>query len=1084
MPIRDDDNSLAIGFTPAQKENLSPAKQPVEKPSALEVADAALRKENYVTRMVYGETNPYGGDKANRSYDPMNNIGGYEDHAKWFSQANSDAEVEWIKRQIDKDRSYDDTLNRAGGWGTMAKIVAGTITPDIAIGGGIVSKAVKGGQYAKAAIAGAEAGAVSGALYGAGQNVGNTSRDGMDVVQDAGMFSIAGALLSPAFHAVGQAVRGSGKKAVIPTGDAVAVPEVNPMQERIKQTAAGIKQYAEHVQAAERQAVDNQVARQSEESAVVMGTPDGVRTPPRPQAPYVAPQVGDMDLVGAFGAQKIGFGQAGVTLANSPFTHAKLAGQKLFRDLRWRKGNLDGSYTTLQSAESEIERLGNGTAGQALDQQNKMYKEYLNSWDTPQTLQYVQSKYGKTKLTFDEFDAEAGIAMSNADRHAIREVQEVARHGRTLIESLSDEASRMGLLDTSGGLKGTAQSYFGRSYDLDKIVREPTAFRQLLVNEFQRTNPTWTIQQLEDSAQKVYEHVVNGKHSMLTNIQRVAQDGNGNLIPLGNRTKNAFSHERVLEIDDNVLEPFLDKSYSQFVRRYGNTVGTDIGLTKMIGDTTGETLHTSITAEKNAMAKQIEANAALTPAEKEAQYVKLEKDYTDTISALRNGVSLLNGTYKMTSNPSMAASTIARSMLTYNYLTKMGGAAISSLTDPVKNILTFGLAPTLKHTLPAIREEVGRIFRLPSIQDPAYHAMVEANQRIGIGLETALHTRNIEVNDLLEKSAHGNMLTRGLDYASEKMGKLNLLDALTDIQKRMTGVLANDEIMRSAIAETAGNATERELQNLRRFGIDTDMSRRISDEFKRPGNLIQNGIHLTDTRAWHDAEAAETLERALSTVTHTVVYNPSKGAKVVMPSNLFGKEMESMMTQFLSFNMGSHIQHFVPMLQKFDMATFNYMLASTIMGSVVWQIKDQIRQAGSDKEPQERSHEQAVWDSVSESGLAPLPFLMNSLASGVSRQFDIRGHLGDDDRPTIRSENFNLGSALAGPSGQLVDNALGIGSDIMGDTVDRKTISKARQLIPFNNLFYMRWLFNMGETQAQDFLGVPDRATTTITIKK
>lgn len=1066
MPIKDDDSGLSIGIPSNQKENLGliPKQATQSAPSALEVADAALRKENYITRFVYGESNPYSADKPNTNFDPLANIKGYEDHAKWFSEANSEKEVEWIKRQIDQDRSYDDTLNRAGGWGTMAKIVAGTVTPDIAFGGGVISKVVKGGQFAKAAVTGAEAGLVSGTLYGAGQNVGNTERSGMDIVKDAGTFSIAGALLSPAFHYGGELL--SKSRTTLPNVNPATTPPVpNP---QLQQTAAGIQQYSQHAQSA------------AANSANITAS----HTPPAPTAQYVAPNVGDMDLVGAFGAQKIGFGQAGVTLANSPFQQAKIAAQKLFRDLRWRNGNLDGTYTTLQSAESEIERLGHGAAGQALEQQKSLYRQYLDNWDAPQTLQYVQQKYGKSKLNFNEFDSEIGVAMSNADRHAIAEVQQVAQHGRTLVDSLAAEASRLGLLDTSSGLKGTAASYFGRSYDLDKIIRQQTQFRQMLVGEFQRVNPTWTTQQLEDAAQKVYEHVVNGKHSMLTNVRTVVQDANGNIIPIGNRSKNAFANERVLEIDDNILEPFLDKSYSQFIRRYANTVSTDVGLTKMIGDTTGDALREAITHEKNAMAKAIEADATLTQLEKEAKYVKLEEEYNSTITALRNGVSLLNGTYKMSTNPSMAATTIARSALTYNYITKMGGAMVSSLTDPVKNILTFGLGPTLKHTMPAIRQAIGDIFRLPSIKDPAFNAMVEANKRIGIGLETALHTRNLEINDLLEKSANSNWLTRGLDQAAEKMGKLNLLNQLTDIQKKMTGVLANDEIMRSCIAETAGNATDRELANLRRFGIDTDMARRISNEFQRPGNLIQDGIHLTDTKAWHDVEAAEVLERALSTVTHTVVYNPSKGAKVVLPSNFFGKEMESMMTQFLSFNLGSHIQHFVPMLQKFDMATFNYITASAIMGSIVWEIKDQLRQAGSDKEPRERSHEQMVWDAVSESGIAPLPFLMNSVASGVSRQFDIRGHLGDDASPTMRAESFNIGSAMAGPTGQIIDNTLGIGSDVMNDTVDRKTITRARQLIPFNNLFYLRWLFNMGETQAQDFLGVPDKATTTFTVRK
>lgn len=1102
MPIKDKEES---GYAPTipfnQVDNLSgKPQQSVATPSVLEVTDAALRKENYVTRFVYGERNPYSGQKPDAAYDPLKNISGYEDHAKWFSEANSDKEVEWIKRQVDQDKAHEDTLQRAGGWGTAARIVAGAITPDIAIGGvGIAAKGFKGAEMANVAMNAAGAGMISGTLYGTGQNVGNTSRDGLDIVKDAAMFSTAGALLSPVFHTVSSAFGSKAARTVTP---APAVPPVHvPDPAVIQSTAQSIKNYTQHASAhlasdaplladqqAERLAAEidgmhyDSNAAASSSSQVAPG-----HTPPAPAMPYYPPQVGDMDLVGAFGAQKVGIWQTGVSLANSRFVEAKIAAQQLFRDMRWRKGNLDGSYTTLQSVESEFERLGHGTAGQGLEHQNATYKEYLKNYDTPQTLAYVRQKFGKDKMNFSEFDNEVGIAMSNADRHAVGEVEKVAQHGRTLIDSLASEAQRLGLLDTSGNLKGTALSYFGRSFNKDLMIGNSSAFKKMVSDEFKKTNPTWTQAELDRSAEQVYDHIISGNNSQLTNIRTIHIDTNGNIIPLGSRTKTGVAMERKLEIDDNVLEPFLDKSYEQFLRRYSNTVGKDIALTKMIGDTSGTLLQDSIRAEARAELAKIDASL-VSDAEKAIARQKLDADLKSTLYHLENGVSLLNGTYKMSGNPHMAAATAAHAMTTYNYITKMGGAAVSSLTDPVKNVLTFGLLPTMKHVLPTIRQVVGDIFRLPSVKDPAFNAVVEANKRIGIGIETALHTRNIYVNDIVQQSARGNAMTRSLDWAAEKMGKLNMLDALTDIQKQMTGVLANDELMRCAIAETAGTATEREIANMRRFGIDTAMAQRIAGEFNQGvtqgHNMIQNGIYLTDTKRWADREAADTLERSLSTVTHSVVYNPSAGAKVVIPHNFFGKEMESMMTQFLSFNLGSHIQHFVPMLQKFDSATWSYIATSVAMGAVVYEIKHGLKQLGSDQEPRERNVQEMTYDAVSESGIAPMPFLLNSMASGMSRQLDARRLVSDDDRPTLAAQSFNPGSALLGPAGQVISNGYGIASDVYNDTVDRRTISKARQLIPFNNLFYARWLFNMTESQAQDMLDVPDKATVTITKRK
>lgn len=1111
MPIQDKKESgLTVGIPSNQIDNLGlrpeqPIQDTPEKSGFVEVADAALRKDNYVTRIVHGDSNPYKG-QANPNFDPLTAIEGYEDHAKWFSEANSAKEVEWIKQQVDQDRAYSDTLKRAGGWGTAAQIVAGTITPDIAIGGvGAASKLVKGASVGAKIVAGmkdaAAVGAISGTLYGAGQNVGNTSRDGLDIVKDAAMFSTAGALLSPVFHGAGKLIGAAGKK-IMPTV-VEPIAEHAPDEFTIHQVAGQVKQYTEaasqHIASNAPHLADEQAERltaeiQSSKSMAALNEAANAdqltiamgHQPPTVKPPYVAPQLGDMDLVGAFGTQKIGIGQAGVALANSRFTEAKIAAQKLFRDMRWRKGNLDGTFTTLPSAETEFERLGHGAAGQGLEKQNQLFDQYQKTgWQTPQTLAWVKQTFGKDKMSFKEFDEAIGSAMSNADRHPVKEVQDVARHGRTLIDSLAGEASNLGLLDTSGNLKGTALSYFGRSYDKELIVRQSSAFKQTLLNEFTLSNPGWSQAELEQAAQNAYDHIINGSDKSLTNIKTLVQDANGQFIPIKQRTKTSVAMERQLEIDDNVLEPWLDKSYSKFLSRYTGTVGHDVALTKMIGDSTGDILLGNLRSE--AALEESKISASLIPdAEKEIALTKLHQELKDAEYHLKNGVALLNGTYKLSNNPNKTAATIAHNLTTFSYITKMGGAALSSIGDLTRNVLVFGLGPTLKHTIPSIRQAMGTIFKSPSIKDPMYSQIVEMNKRIGIGMEAVLHNRNLSAADIIERNAgNDGIVTKSLDYVSNRMGKINLLDALTDFQKQLTGVLSNDEFIRSTVAEAAGTASERELANLRRFGISPDMSLRIAGEFNtgvaRGHNIIKDNFHFTDTNAWQDKDAAAVLERALSTATHSVVYNPSAGAKMVIPENLAGRNLESIMTQFMSFNWGSHIQHTVPMLQKMDRQTWEFAATSLIFGAMVYEMK-QIVKFADGKERPERNWKEVMYDTLDQSSLLSLPFQVNSVLSGVSRKMDARSYLLGSEHPTLSATNFNLGS-LFGAAGQSVANAYGAVSDISNDVVDRRTISKIRQLIPFQNLFYLRSLFDIGERQAQEMLDVPDRATVTFTRK-
>lgn len=1092
MPIKEkNEYGLSVGIPANQRDNLTPQeeKPTSSAPSVLEVADAAFRQGNWLTQVVHGESNPYSGQPANKNFDPLSKIEGYEDYADWFSKANSDAEVEWLKRKADRDRSEKDVLARAGGWGTTAEIVASLFTPDIFVGGGAVSKAIKGGKYVKAAAEGATVGALSGGLYGMGQNIRDESREEIDIVKDAALFSVAGSLLNPAFHGAGQLIRG---KSSTVTPPAAAANE--PTAAAFQQSAQQLKTYVSHVNgtAAPETAIAKDLADDGSaihyQSAASNAGVAAAPTPPTPST-YTPPTVADTNLVGSFGANKINLNQSAVTLANSSFQEFRAAGQKLFRDLRQRVGNLDGSYTTLQSAESEFERLGNGVLGRGLDDFNKAYDAYIKKggWETPQTLQYVQQKYGKNKLTRKEFDEEIGIAMSNADRHAIREIERVAQQGRVLVDELANEAVRLGRLDTSGNLKGTALSYFGRSFNREKIINEQFAFRQMLVNEFQRTNQTWTQAQLEQAAQDVYERIIHGDNRRLINISTITQDANGNIIPLGRNSKASVAMERKLEIDDNVLEPYLNKSYRDFMTRYSNTVGTDLALTKMIGDTTGESMINRALAEKQARQAEIAA-MAISDAEKSKLVTELEREFDRGVKAIRNGISIMDGSYKVAPDNPRSWATAAHGLATFNYITKMGGAAVSSLSDFTKNLLVFGMGSTLKHAVPAMRQTFGDLFRLPSIKDPAYDAIVQANKRLGVAMETVLRIRHMQINDLVDQYASKNPVIRGLDWAADKMGIMNGLAHLTDIQKQMTGVIANDEILRSVIAETAGNATERELRNLRVWGIDTDMARRIANEFNSGitagHNMINNGLYVTDTVRWADREAAETLERALTTLAHTVVYNPSAGAKVVTG---LSKPMETLLTQFMSFNFGSHIQHFVPMMQQInqrDASVMGYIVSAMVMGAAVWELKDIIRRSGFDGdrgEERERNWQEVAYDAVSESGLATIPFFINNVSSGMGFG-DMRRAISDDDRPTMAAQNFNAG-VLLGPTGQLGKEVHNIVSDIKNDTEDAGTISSARKLVPFNNLFYLRGLINHGEEWAQDFMGLPDKATTTLTIK-
>lgn len=121
-----------------------------EAPGALDTAAAALRQNNIASSLYNRLTEPSVDTAPVPSYDALDDIEGYEDHAERFIRAQSPAETAQIKSRISSELSDRETIQAAGGWGLAASMASAVIDPATLISMAIpAGGATKGVQIAK-----------------------------------------------------------------------------------------------------------------------------------------------------------------------------------------------------------------------------------------------------------------------------------------------------------------------------------------------------------------------------------------------------------------------------------------------------------------------------------------------------------------------------------------------------------------------------------------------------------------------------------------------------------------------------------------------------------------------------------------------------------------------------------------------------------------------------------------------------------------------------------------------------------------------------------------------------------------------
>jgi hypothetical protein len=727
-----------------------------------------------------------------------------------------------------------------------------------------------------------------------------------------------------------------------------------------------------------------------------------------------------------------------------------------------KRKNLDGpggAEATMRSVETDYRITYLKDLFDSIDFQNTKFLEMRGS--VPETVTGRVFKAQATRLTdrfgaseasmsLKEFRQQVGIAMKNADQHSVPQVAEAAKSWRKIVERLGKDADEAGLFERAlkheintlkkeiddlsrtptraqmarmaklkkklenlykyGPDIGNALSFFPRHYRVDKIMADPERFIARVVDGMIDADPTVNLAAARKSAREIQRQILSYRPGV-----DIEKFGAGDA---------SSARARMLDIRDEFLEEFVENDVEIVLRNYHKTIGTDIFLQKKFGDISmADTFET--------IGKEFDELIEAAPHPDEARILEIEKDRT--LNDMRNLRDMVRGTFGASSDPFAPTTKFLKAMKTFNVLTMMGGATISSFVDLARPAMTEGLVAGYGPILKAFMGPNGAAIR----------SMAKAElQAAGEGLDIILGLRAMQLTDIGSPFGVMSQFERHMQEGANIFFHLNGLNMWNTAIKEWVSIPIAHRIVSDSIKWADGKLGKADIAKLTRHNIDEATAKVIAEEVRRVG-VQENGVWMPNTAAWKNAnEAVAAFRAALSQDVNRTIVTPGAGDKATWTSTEFG----TVIAQFKSFGQAMVGRGIVSGMQE---KTANFYVGMGLMvgmGYMVNEIKDALK----GKERRRESLYDTFARALDRSGALGSFGDINMAIEILSNQ-----KLGIGPRGQPGSSGGEVAGVLLGPSGSNLSRGLSAAGDIATLDINRYTAKDIARLVPGNNLPYV-----------------------------
>ena len=476
---------------------------------------------------------------------------------------------------------------------------------------------------------------------------------------------------------------------------------------------------------------------------------------------------------------------------------------------------------------------------------------------------------------------------------------------------------------------------------------------------------------------------------------------------------------RVFQIDDEIVEEFLENDIETLGARYLQNVAGDIELVRKFNDVN----MTDQLKDINTWYAKKKTDKSLTP----KQQQKLEKQRESDVRDIAGMRDRIRGVYGFSADNIWTR--MARSSRDLNYLRLLGGVTVSSLPDVSRVFMAEGFAKTFKSGLTPLIKNT-KTFKVAASE----------LKRYGVGTDAIMSGKSEIIADVGDYAQGGTAIERGLRSASSKFGKINFLDHWTAGMKQLHAVTMQTSIfdgLKKGVYD----------KRLARLGIDEQSAKDMYEQVVRHGKN-EDGIWLTNAKNWDRPDLERMWGAAVRKESDRVILIPGQEKPLFMST-----EMGKTVGQFRSFILSATQRVFIAALQNQDHNAVGGLASLVGMGMFTYYVKQKI--AGRDV-----SDDPAVWvtEGIDRSGaIGVIGEITNTIEKISGNSLGLRPLLGID-APASKQVSRTVSESLLGPTfGSLLSTTVAATNAITSEgEMTEADIRTLRRLIPLQNLFYIR----------------------------
>jgi hypothetical protein len=517
----------------------------------------------------------------------------------------------------------------------------------------------------------------------------------------------------------------------------------------------------------------------------------------------------------------------------------------------------------------------------------------------------------------------------------------------------------------------------------------------------------------------------------------------------GKISRNFKSRELNINYERVMDEGFIEDDIFRLSRGYFNSTVPDIEIAKIFGDPMAWGGQAGFRPGINQIIKLYDEKISKVKTDK--QRIKLIKEKNQVIEDLQASRDLIKGLYGLPENPHSFTSKAVRHGKQYNALTMLTGW-LAAVPDVGRLVMANGVDKVLGDTWTIMMNGMWK--DIIKMQKNELNILNEAVDMFN-GSRAAIINDIDTPYGMYSKFEKGtNSLT---NFYFTYINAMNIWNTGVKQLMYMYNGSSLIEDMFHIVKQTGKKSTVLKTDTtismrLANAFIDQPMAERIVAQVEKYG-FKKGNFRMANFEKWDDAVAREHFEAAMKHESNIGIVTPRKGDVPLWMNWRFG----SMLSQFKKFGVAATQAVLIRGLQEKDANFFVGVMFLVALGGMV----DMIRTRSFGKDYTKKSRTSQILDALDRSAaLGIFTDINRAIESATDNRFGLRPALGDK-KPYGTSWKYKAG--ILGPSASQISNI----ADIMWDTGTGKynhhTARNVRRLIPFQNVFYLDWIFDKVE---------------------